>query len=168
MTSDRTRNEAWEALWDANRLSRYYLSLNQRYAFRDKVATVLLVVGGTGTLAPLFQLQWIPEWTQTVCGLMVASLAIWTAVVQYQNKAAISHSIAVECERLAEDCRTLFNKIDGYQVTDEVAQARTSELIQAMDQITSRSVYAGLTVDDKINELSGHAVNEELTSRYGC
>lgn len=164
MVNERTRIDIWQGLWDAKRMGRYYLAIQQRYQTVDRVVVALLLLSGTGSVATLWEMM--PDWTQPAFGLAIAAITIWSALGRYSAKAAVAHSICQECDDLAVEWRTLFADADSHRVCDNDARAALNSLDHRMNHVTARSGDVGLSTNDKINERSAKEAAEELELSY--
>ena len=164
MTSERTRTDIWQGLWDAKRMGRYYLAIEQRYQTVDRVVVALLLVSGTGSLVTLWRMM--PDWSQAAFGVAIAALAIWSALGRYSAKAAMAHSICLQCDDLALDWRTLLADVDNHRLDDAAAREALNRLDEKMGHVTSRSGDVGLKINDKINKRSAEEAGKELELSY--
>ena len=164
MTSERTRTEIWQGLWDAKRLCRYYSAIHQRYQTVDRVVIFLLLLSGTGAVATLSDMM--PDWSQAVFGGAIAVLTILSAVGRYSARAAVAHSICLQCNELAVEWRTLLADVDSHQLDDADARDVLNLLDQKLDSVTARSGDVGLPINDKINKKSAEEAGKELEMSY--
>lgn len=162
--TERTRTEIWQGLWDAKRMSRYYLAMHHRHQLIDRWVVVLLLVGGSGAVAALWET--LPEWSQAVAGVAVAAFTIYSAIGKHAAKAATSLSIKFQCDDLAIDWRELLASVDNAQVEEDRAREELNRLDRTMQHVTSRSGDVGLAMDEKINETSALEAAEELRIAY--
>lgn len=164
MTSERTRTEIWQGLWDAMRMSRYYLAIQQRHQTVDRVVVALLLVSGTGSVATLWSMM--PDWSQAAFGMLIAVVTIWSALGRYSAKAAVAQSICLQCNDLAVEWRTLLAEVDGHRLDDAGAREALDRLDQKMNHVTARSGDVGLSTNDKINKRSAEEAGQELELSY--
>ena len=164
MANDRTRIAIWQGLWDAKRMGRYYLALQQRYQTADRVVVGLLLLSGTGSVATLWEMM--AHWTQPAFGLAVAAITIWSVLGRYSTKAAVAHSIGQQCNDLAVEWRTLLADLDGHRIDDVNARDALNRLDHRMSHVTARSGDVGLSTNDKINETSAKEAAKELELSY--
>ena len=98
MVTEQTRNYVWQELLDAARLVRYYEALSDRHRRNHSRVRFLLLAAATGSIAALLDL--IPESTQLFTSAWVALLVAWDFVSDYAKKAAVLHTISLECSAL--------------------------------------------------------------------
>ena len=164
MTNERTRIDIWQGLWDAKRMGRYYLAVQQRYQMVERMVAGFLLLSGTGSVATLWERM--PDWTQPTFGLAVAAATIWSVLGRYSAKAAVAHSICQQCNDLAVEWRTLLADVDGYRINDVDARAALNRLDHRMSHVTARSGDVGLSTNDKINERAANEAARELELSY--
>ena len=164
MTSERTRTDIWQGLWDAKRMGRYYLAIQQRYQTADRVVVALLLVSGTGSVATLWNMM--PDWSQAAFGMAIATVTIWSALGKYSTKAAVAHSICLQCNDLAVEWRALLADVDSHRLDDAEAREAFNRLDQKMNHVTARSGDVGLAINNKINEKSAEEAGKELELSY--
>lgn len=162
--TDRTRTEIWQGLWDAKRMSRYYLAMHDRHQVIDRVATVLLLTCGTSAVMALWSA--LPDWSQAAAGVAVAAVTIYAAIARHAAKAATAQTIHVQCDDLAIDWRDLLAKVDNDALDEFRAREELNRLDRTMQHITSRSGDVGLTTNEKINETSARDAGKELELSY--
>ena len=162
--TDRTRTEIWQGLWDAKRMSRYYLAIGHRHQSIDRVIVLLLLTSGTGAVVALWQA--LPDWSQAVAGVAVAVTTIYSAIGRHATKAATAHSINVQCDDLAINWRDLLAQVDNDQVDESQAREELNRLDRTLQHITSRSGDVGLATNEKINEASAREAAKELELSY--
>ena len=166
MVTERTRTEVWQGLWDAHRMSRYYLEMHKRYQLFNQITMWMLVLFGTGALATLGNA--VPDVVQPVVGLFVAAISLWVLFAEYAAKSAVALTIANQCDEIAIDWSNLFAGIDNPDDPIDESQARASldGLKRRLKDVTYRSGDAKLRDNKRINERATAAATEELTASY--
>ena len=162
--TDRTRTEIWQSLWDAKRLSRYYLAIGHRHQLIDRLIMLLLLSNSTGAVLAFWLA--LPDWSQAVAGVAVVVAAVYSAIGRHAAKAATAQSINVQCDDLAIDWRDLLAQVDNDQVDETRAREEFNRLDRTMQHVTSRAGGVGLTTNEKINEMSAREAAKELESSY--
>ena len=164
MTSERTRTEIWQGLWDAMRMGRYYSAIQQRHQAVNRVAIALLLLSGTGSVATLWNMM--PDWSQAAFGMSIAAVTIWSALGRHAAKAAVAQSICLQCKDLAVEWRTLLADVDSQRLDDAAAREALNRLDHKMNHVTARSGDVGLAINDRINKISAEEAGRELELSY--
>lgn len=164
IVTDRTRTEIWQGLWDAKRMSRYYLAMHHRHQMIDRVVVFLLLCSGTSAVVALWQA--LPDWSQAAAGVTVAVVTIFSAMGRHAAKAATAQAIKVQCDDLGIDWRELLANVDSGLVDESRAREELNRLDRTMQHFTSRSGDVGLTTNEKLNETSAREASQELESSY--
>ena len=166
MATEPTRNEVWQDYLDAARLVRYYEALSDRYRRNHSILRFLLLGAAAGGVGALLDL--LPEITQLVAGGAVALLVAWDFVTDYAKKAAILHTIGVECSALEIEWRELWADVNERDLDDAEARRRNRELERRILIATGRSGYADVREDRELNEKCEKDAYRVMVERYAA
>ena len=146
------RNAVWQQLLDAERLTRYYGELADRFRRRHKVPRYLMAASSVaGAAAIMFEAVWIPDGAYVPAFLLVIAAVVWDFMHDYGDKAAILYSISVECGEYETELQDLWRSVDAEQPPEEAAiRARLKEIASGMDRVTARAGYAGIGEDEAL------------------
>ncbi len=152
----------WRGLLEADRLSRYYGLIAER--FRDKyryamwsiaVVSFALTALGFGSAMRAFDgnIKLAIVWGSVFTAFLVGAVALWVSYADYSRKAGLAASISHQCEELTHEWEDLW-----YDLYAEDAPARTRDLARRMTRIAATARYEGGFVDDALNaECTGDA-----------
>ena len=161
--TDQTRNEVWGDMLDADRLSRYYRAMTDRY-HRYTVFSRLAIAGSAMAGVVSF-IASLPSYAQITFGLIIAVAVVLDLVVDFQRKAAVLHTITVDIGDAAAEWQDLWGRIES---TDEnAARDRILELYRKQSTITARTGDIGVTIDRRLNEQCAEATYTVYRQQYG-
>lgn len=162
--------QVWLGLLDAERLSRYYGRLSERFQRVHLYLMVMIALCSTGaalTLLATFQ-DLIPVFGQlpglipALLSFVVAGAAIWASHSDYSKKAAISSVIRIQCDELVVSWKQLWLDVS----TDpESVRVRTVDLQRRMNEVTAHALENGLT-NDALNRECAKEAYESLQSEF--
>ncbi len=110
---------------------------------------------------PDFDLLYVPIF------LLIIAAVIWDFMSDYGEKAAILNSISVECAELETELKNLWRSVYAESPIEESQiNSRLKEIETTMDRVTKRAVYAGILVDEDLNEKSQKEGFEVISDRY--
>lgn len=147
--SETTRNEVWQDLLDAARLSRYYQNLADRHQRRRRTIQFLLLAAATSGIATLQDL--LPDPTQQIAAAAVAILVVWDFFGDHARKAAVLYAIRLECKRLESQWQKLWAAINRSALDDAEAIRQCEQLGQRLNEITGQAGLVGVEVDEELN-----------------
>ena len=145
-------NLVWLGLFDTVRLHRYYSRMASRFKFRDRIVTVVILLGSSGATGTLLAHLWTE--LAAALGVVVAVAAIWSLLARYAEKGALASVIAVQCGDQAEDWKQLWFEVSG--LTPGEVLERVRQLQSKMDLATANGVDMK---DDKLNEQCAEEAN---------
>lgn len=164
MASEETRNAVWQELLDVARLVRYYSNLSDRHSRKQRMVRVLLLAVATSGIAALVDL--LPPLTQDLVAAAVALLVGWDFAASYEKKAAALHAICIECTRLENEWRQLWEEIDRPELDDAEARRQCAQLSQKLNEATVRASLAGVQEDAKLNRKCAEDTYAVMLARY--
>ena len=164
MVTEQTRNAVWQVLLDVARLVRYYEALSDRHRRNHLIVRFLLLAAATSSIAALLHL--IPDIAQPVASSGVALLVVWDFVSDYAKKAAVLHTISLECNALEIEGRELWDDIEDYNVAADGARRKKQQLERKLLEVTGRAGQADIRQDRKLNEKCEKDAYKITVERY--
>lgn len=164
MVAEETRNAVWQEFLDVARLVRYYSNLSDRHSRKQWIVRVLLLAVATSGIAALVDL--LPPLTQDFAATAVAFLVVWDILASYEKKAVALHAICIECIRLENDLRQLWEDIDRPDLNDAEARRQCALLSQKLNEATARVNLVGVQEDAKLNQKCAKDSYEVMRARY--
>ena len=161
--TDQTRNEVWGDMLDADRLSRYYRAMTDRY-HRYTVFSRLAIAGSAMAGVVSF-IASLPSYAQITFGLVIAVAVILDLVVDFQKKAAVLHTIAVGMDQVSAEWQDLWGRIE--RIDEDAARERILALNRQLNSITARTGDIGAAVDRRLNEKCAEATYTVYRQQYG-
>ena len=137
---------AWQSFMDAARLVRYYEALSTRYRSKHKLVMVILAASAASGIAALLGL--LPADAQIVISACVALVAIWL-VSDYARKAAVLHTVSVQCSRLYVQYEQLWARIDEADRGNEAVLCSLESLDREIGEVTGHVGYADISPDER-------------------
>ena len=162
------RNAVWQQLLDAERLVRYYGEMTDRYRRWQRIPRYLMGASSVvGAAAIMFETDWIPNGVYLPVFLLIIAAIVWDFMHDYGDKAAILYSISVECGEYETELQDLWRSVDAEQPLEESRiRARLKEIESGMQRVTARAGYAGITVDEKLNEKTQEEGFKVISDRF--
>ena len=165
--SDQTRNEVWQGFLDAVRLERYYAALSDRHRRNHHVLRFALLVAAAGGVSAFLNLlpenfQWIAEFA----GGLIAVVVIWDLASDDAKKAAILHTISVECGDLENQWRDLWSAVDQEGSDEAEMRNRIRELADRALKVTARAGDSDIREDQRLNRKSAEVAYKVISDRY--
>ena len=166
MATEQTRNDVWRGLLEVARLVRYYEKPSDRQR-RNRLVTPFLLLGAAGGgIAALLDL--LPTNMQLLASGMIALLVVWDFVADYAKKAAILHTIGLECSALESEWRELWANVNEGDLNEDEARRGNQQLERRMLAVTGRAGYADVREDRKLNEKCEKAAYKVVAERYAA
>ena len=160
----------WQAMYDAERLSRYYGAMAERYRLRHYTLRFVLfiaAVAGASRLVGIFAMH-IPTWMPEAMSFVIIVLVTIDFMSDSGKKAAVLHSIAIElCEhevRLRQLWVSTAHETSGHTAEDVATMLQDFEL--AMLRSTARAGYADIGEDGRLAESSDEDAKRDITNRF--
>ena len=161
------RNAVWQQLLDAERYSRYYGALSDRHRNCYRWLRFFLLfaaVGGIARFLDLFPASF--AWISELSAIVIIALVIWEFMADYSTKAAILHTITIECGELQNDLDHLWLSLDQHSVgTPEVIDG-LQRIDDAFTRLTARAGYAGVSQDTTLNQSVTEDAYKVIHDRY--
>ena len=162
--SETTRNAVWNELLDSARAVRYYDTLSSQYRRKHRIIMVILAASAASGVAAL--LEWLPDKVQIVANAVVAIAAVWGLFSDHARKAAVLHSVSLQCSRLHDEYKSLWLDVENYTKDDEEIRHILKRLNAEGDRATGVVGYADISVDEKVNDKSTDDADEVLKDQY--
>ena len=164
---DRTRNEVWQGFLDATRLERYYAALSDRHRRIHQIRRIVLLVAAAGGASAFLNLLpgEFPRIAE-MAGALIAVVAIWDLVSDDARKAAIAHTISVECGDLENQWRDLWSAVDHEDSDEAEIRDRVRKLADQVLKVTARAGDADIREDHRLNRKSAEIAYKVMTDRY--
>ena len=153
-------NQVWLGLFDVERLHRYYGRLAVRYKTRDQILTFAIILGSSAAAVTLLAHLW--TWISIVLGFTVASIAIWSIIAKYGEKAAIARMIAMQCGEEAGHWKRLWLELSQMGPAETIERLR--ELESRMGTMTANGI--GM-MDEKLNEKCAREADRANWAEFG-
>ena len=87
-----------------------------------------------------------------MAGGLVAILVAWDFVADYAKKAAIVHTISLECSALESDWRELWHEVNDWEADDAQVRDKMRALNRKVLEVTGRAGTADIREDERLNE----------------
>ena len=165
--SEQTRNEVWQGFLDAARLGRYYAELSDRHRRNHQIFRFALLVAAAGGITDFFNL--LPEgfqWIAELASVLIAAIVIWNLVSDDAKKAAILHTISVDCGDLENRWRDLWSAVDRMDSNDAEIRNQVRKLADRTLRVTGRAGDSDIREDQRLNEKSAEIAYKVMTDRY--
>ena len=142
-------NKVWRGLLDAERFTRYYSRLAEKFSRWNRIAlSVIAVLTSGAAVAMIAELPgWASGWAPPLLAMLAAALAFWLSYADYSRKAGVAAAIAVQCMELAQEWEELWMDADAPD-----APARAKELAGRMIRATSPALQQHGFEDRKLNK----------------
>ena len=106
MVTENTRNVVWQDFLKISRLVRYYDALFKHFQLYRYIIRFILIF-------PLFSAVTLitdtaPHWINLSIGILVALAVLIDFIFDFSTKAAITHTISLECSRLQNEWSKLW------------------------------------------------------------
>ena len=114
-------------------------------------------------------LNLLPEGLQGVAeiaSVLIAALVIWDLVSDGAKKAAILHTISIECTDLENRWRDLWSTVDREDSDEAVIRDRIRQLEEVGVRVTGRAGDADIREDQRLNEKSAETAYKVITDRH--
>ncbi len=148
------RHEIWQGLLDAARLVRYYEALYNRYQRWHLIVRVVLLASATGVIGLLAGV--LPDpWThvlQTTLGIVIVVVVIVDLVGRFAEKAAVLHTISVNCSRLDNEWHELWADCQEAESSTGDLARRNAELSRRLTEVTSAAGEAHILDNRRLNK----------------
>ena len=149
--------QIWGALYDADRLNRYYEKLADRYRKLHFWFNMAIAIGSL--LAALTFFTDLPKLVSAVLFCLVSGGVIWATFANYARKAASAETASVQIGQARTALARLWRRVDSS--FDEAAY-----LGQLERQIESATALVSLDVDDELNLRCAKVANEHLEAEF--
>ncbi len=164
VATEQTRNDVWQGFLDVARLVRYYEALSDRHRRNHLIVRFLLLVAAASGIATLLDL--LPPIMQLLASGVIALLVSWDFVADYAKKAAILHTVSLECSALEIEWRELWAGVNEHDLDDAEARRKNRQLEQRILEVTGRAGHADVREDRKLNEKCEEAAYKIMAERY--
>ena len=124
----------------------------------------MLLIAAAAGVATILDL--LPEDGQALAGGLVAILVAWDFVADYARKAAIVHTISVECSALESDWRELWHEVNGREADDAQIRDKMRALNRKVLEATGRAGTADIREDERLNEKCAESAYKVVRDRY--
>ena len=166
MVTDPVRSMVWQEYLDAARLARYYEALSDKYRRNHLMVRFLLLATAAGGIAALLEL--LPATAQLFAAGLVALIVAWDFVADYAKKAAVLHTISIECGELESEWQQLWTEIDEDVLSTAEVQQRNKRLSRRILRVTSWAGVADIREDQRLNEKCAESAYRVMVDRYAA
>ena len=167
MVNNETSNEAWQQLFEVEHLCRYYERVHAsatRWQIIIRLATLILIAGAITAILEL--LPWANDISKVSLAALVAALTIVDAVLNFPKKAAVSHSLYVQCSQLRVDVMDLWLSVEDEAEDETDLRRRVRDLIRRKAVILVLEGAYDLIPDQKANVQTAKDASTVLSQRY--
>ena len=98
--------------------------------------------------------------------LVIGILAVVASVGDFAKKAAVLHSIGLECDYLATEWEELCAETHSGKLSDNAALTRNQELMRRLISVTNRAGQSGVRENRKVNEKCWIEACVTLVNKY--
>ena len=98
----------------------------------------------------------------------VALIAPWDFVPDYARKAAVLHSISIECSELKSEWQELWTEVNEDEMSTADALRENNRLSRRILRVTSRAGVADIREDQKLNEKCAESAYRVMVDRYAA
>ena len=166
MVTDQMRSIVWRDYLDAARLVRYYEALSNKYRRNHLVVRFLLLVAAASGIAALLEL--LPAIAQMFAAGLVAFVVAWDFVSDYAKKAAVLHTISIECSELESEWQRLWVEINEDTLSTAEVLRRNNRLSRRILGVTSWAGLADIRENQKLNEKCAESAYRVMVDRYAA
>lgn len=166
MVSDQTRNDVWQDLLDVTRLVRYYGALSDRHRRNHSAIRLLLLAAAAVGIAALLDL--LPQIVQLIAGGIIALVVAWDFVSDYAKKAAVLHTINIDCGLLEIEWRELWNEANDPEASDAEVREKNRRLAERISYVTARAGNANIPENRKLNEECEKSAYKVIQDKYAA
>ena len=157
---------------DAERLSRYYGTLAERYRRRHRWWRYGLLLASTGVVADVLDLLPIASpGLAAVSGAVIAALVLWESAAGYATKAAVLHAIGIECQEFVLELRRLWGHTQRGDMDSAAVRLQLNDIETGLLRITARPGEADIDEDEQLNMKSAEegyqVIRDRMMSREG-
>ena len=149
--------QIWGALYDAERLNRYYQSLANRYRKLHFWFNIAIAFGSL--FAALTFFAELPKLVSAVLFCLVSAGVIWVTFANYARKAASAETASVQIGQAKTALARLWRRIDSS--FDEAVY-----LDQIERQIQNATALVSIDVDNELNLRCAQVANEHLEAEF--
>ena len=159
----------WGAMYDAERLSRYYGTMAERYRLRHYVQRLVLfvaAVAGASRFVEFFE-PYVPAWTPEAMSFVIIVLITVDFMDDSGKKATVLHLISTELGEYEVRLRQLWTST-AQRASDDAEHVQTvlQEFELAMVRATARAGYANIGESKRISESSDEDAKRVITDRF--
>lgn len=164
MNLETLRNAIWDQLLDAEKCSRYYAKLADRYRRhhrRPRYITLTASIAGTAlSAASMLDIKlewWGIDWSTAgvymAVFLLMAAAMLWDFVYDSGHKSAVFDSISSRCAECETKLRQLWRQTDTDTPVDSDSLSRElMEIEMHMQHITERADDLNVGIDEELNK----------------
>ena len=166
MVTDQMRSIVWQEYLDAARLVRYYEALSDKYRRNHLIVRFLLLAAAASGIAALLDL--LPAIAQLLATALVALIVAWDFVSDYAKKAAVLHTISIECSELESEWQQLWTEINDDALSTVEVLHRNNRLSRRILGVTSWAGLADIREDQELNEKCAESAYRVMVDRYAA
>ena len=166
VTNEITRNAIWQELLDVTRLGRYYDALADKYRRKHFFIRLLLFLAATGEILAFLSLfpDHAEQAIKLLAGFFIAVLVAWDFISDYAKKAAVLHTVGMECGRLETEWKSLWNELGN--ISEDEALEKNKDLSMRISEITGWAGQAGINEDSELNRKCTMETYEVIREKY--
>ncbi len=168
VTNRQLEHNVWQEMRHAARYSRYYYELSNRERRKHRITRYVLLgamILGAVALSGHIPTPW-SQFVQLAAAVLAIGTTAWDFMSGYANRAAILHSISVDCMRVEHDLDTLWTAVRAERIDFEGAEEKREALGRKLLEITAQSSFAEVTEDRELNNKCLDEADEVLDARY--
>ena len=159
MVTDSLRREIWHNLFEASRLTRFYLALKSRSVWRRDALRLLLGVAGAVTALPLAFESALA--VMPYAGASVVVFLIIERVLNYDDKVLAFGRIAAELDGMLLEYRLLWEEIENGSASQKLAVNTMNRLKARISELTHGKDFGGYERLDQTCAIDAYTVEKE-------
>lgn len=163
--SERSRDRIWNQYYDAERLTRYYEILSNRYMWYSTVSRFVLLGSVLSSIGAILEL--LPKWVPLLSDSLIGITVIIEFIGNFARKSAILHMISVRCRGIRNEYKQIFDEIDTAEFGASDSVSRSNELSKLLLDITSMTGPAEIPIAARLNTRCAREAKLVLENEYG-
>ena len=149
--------QIWGALYDADRLNRYYEKLADRYRKLYFWLNMAIAVGSL--VAALTFFADLPRLASACLFVLVSAGVIWVTFAEYARKAAAAETASAQCGEIRTALARIWRGLD----TMEDEAARVTDFERRLENAT---YFVRIDTDEELNKSCSKRANELLQAEF--
>ena len=165
MLSDRSKDRVWIQYYDAERFTRYYETLSNRYMWYSTITRFVLLGSVLSSIGSILEL--LPDWVPLLSDSLIGVTIIIEFIGNFARKSAILHMISVKCHGIRNELKQLFDEIDTPDIDASDILLRSNELSKLLLDTTAMAGPAEISIATRLNTRCAKDAKQVLENEYG-